>query len=235
VLALALVGAFASAALAEGEMPAVEAGSEEGGSEPEGRSIDFYFGIFTAGSWATGDAAGVASGADTDHSFYWGANLGTEFPIAKWLDLRLEFDGSNERKLSFVHDTQSGTIDSDIQAWTFFGNFWFVHPLRNEWPDVPIVNRLAPFGGGGLGLSRVTFDAQDATSSGGRKQTKFAWQGGVGMSAEITRWLTIDLRYQYTDLGKLSVPLFDGGGGAQGELEMDLGAHELIGGPRIVF
>ncbi|MDH4017315.1 MAG: hypothetical protein OEV20_08250, partial [Actinomycetota bacterium] len=74
-----------------------------------------------------------------------------------------------------------------------------------------------------------------AGASGSEKFTKFAWQGGVGVSLELTRWLSLDTRYQYADLGRATLTLEDAGGTPQGELEIDLGAHEVLGGFRFVY
>jgi len=206
--------------------------------DAKARSTRYYLGFLTAGSWVTADPSGtgVTPGSDADHSFFWGANLGTQMPIFHdALDLRLELEGTNERKLNF--ETPGGTngYSTHIEAWTFQGNFWFVYPLKKLWPDTPVVNRISPFGGGGVGLSRVSFDTVNGGVSGSDKSVRFAWQGGVGLSFDVVRWLTLDLRYQYIDLGKASVPLYDGVGTPSGDFEVDLGGHELVGGLRFVY
>lgn len=212
------------------------AAAEEVG-ESEARSTRYYLGFLTAGSWVTAEPSGTAvtPGSDADQAFFWGANLGAQMPIfRRALDLRLELEGTNERKFHFETPGGAQGYSTDIEAWTFQGNFWFVYPLKKLWPDAPVVNRISPFGGGGVGLSRVTFDTVNGPVSGGDQSVRFAWQGGVGLSFDVVRWLTLDLRYQYIDLGKASVSLFDGGTPA-GELEVDLGGHELVGGLRFVY
>jgi opacity protein-like surface antigen len=216
---------------------AASASDVDGKAADQERSTRYYLGFITAGSWVTADPTGtnVTPGTDTDDSFFWGANLGVEMPVFRdTFDLRLELEGTNERKFHF--DTPGGTngYSSDIQAWTFQGNFWLVYPLKKLWPDMPVINRISPFGGGGVGLSRNTFDTVNGSVSGSDRSVTFAWQGGVGVSFDVVRWLTLDLRYQYIDLGKQSVSLQDGGSPA-GNLEYDLGGNEIVGGLRFVY
>ncbi len=201
------------------------------------RTTRFHLGIFAAGSFAHADLARSpgSSGTEEDQSFFWGASLGIERPIFEVLRLRLEFEGTNERRFDFALPGGAAGDRSHIEAWTFDGNFWISYPLRHAFPDTPVVNRISPFGGGGIGLSRMTFEATEAGANGSEKFTKFAWQGGVGVSLELTRWLSLDTRYQYADLGRATLTLEDGGGTPQGELEIDLGAHEVLGGFRFVY
>ena len=211
--------------------------SVDGSAKKDERTTRYYLGVFTAGSWATADLSRTpgSSGKVDDSSFFWGADLGVEFPIARVLDLRLELEGTNERKFDFATPGGAAGDRSEIKAWTFQGNFWFVLPLKNFWPDMPVVNRISPLGGGGVGLSQITFRTLDGGVGGSNGHTKFAWQGGVGASFEITRWLSLDARYQYADLGGASATLRDAGGVPVGELEFDLGANEFLAGLRFVF
>lgn len=233
-----LLGVAIACSIGAASATASDVGETTGaGAEEQERSTHYYLGFFTAGSWVTADPSGTAVTpvSDTDHSFFWGANLGVEMPVFRdTLDLRLELEGTNERKYHFETPGGAQGYSSDIQAWTFQGNFWFVYPLKKLWPDTPVVNRISPFGGGGVGLSRNTFDTVNGTVSGSDQNVTFAWQGGVGVSFDVLRWLTLDLRYQYIDLGKQHVSLQDGGAPA-GELELDLGGHELVGGLRFVY
>ena len=98
----------------------------------------------------------------------------------------------------------------------------------------PIVRNLAPFGGGGVGLSQISLRTTNGTDFGRANQSKFAWQGGVGLSYQPQPWLAFEARYQYIDMGGPSVQLVSGGA-PQGEVEFDLGAHELVAGVRFTF
>lgn len=211
--------------------------SADESSAPRDRETRYHFGAFAAGSFGSGDMVRSpgASGTSTDTSFFWGASLGLERPFFQRMRIRLELEGTNERRFDFAIPGGAAGDEGHVEAWTFNANFWISYPLARVFPDTPIVNRLSPFGGGGVGFSRYTLEARESSASGRRQQTRFAWQGGFGVSLEITRWLSIDTRYQYADMGRVRVPLVDGGGTSQGTLEVDLGANEILGGLRFTY
>lgn len=206
---------------------------------PAERSTRYYFGVYAAGSWGTADLdrTGFNATSDSDSSFFFGANLGLERALAGPFRIRLEIDGTNERRFEVALPGGTGGDRVDLEAWTMNGNFWIVYPLSSAFPDTPIIRRISALGGGGVGFSRMTVDvdATGPTLDSSYQKARFAWQGGVGAAFEVTRWLGVDVRYQYADLGRATATIVDGGGTPQGEIDVDLGAHELLGGFRFVY
>lgn len=214
--------------------PALADADSEGDGE---RKTRFTFAAYAAGSWGTADLdrAGFPATSDTDSSFFFGASLGIDRPISRTLRLRLEIDGTNERRFTTSFPGGNATDRVDIEAWSMTGNFWFVLPLEHFFPDTPIVRRIEPFGGGGIGFSRNTVDVDAPGLDSDQQKARFAWIGGFGASIEITRWLDLETRYQYADLGKTTAVIVDGGGTPQGGIDVDLSSHELLGGLRFSF
>ena len=216
---------------------ALPAGADEHGAGETERSSRYHLGVLAGGSWATADLdrTGFASTSDEDSSFFFAASLGVENVIRDVVRLRLELEGTNERR--FVVALPGGAAGGrvDLEAWTLTGNFWIGYPLARALPDTPILNRLEAYGGGGVGLSRTTVDVDATGLDSSFQKARFAWIGGVGLSIELTRWMRLDTRYQYADLGRSTATIVDPGGGAQGEIEVDLGSHELLGGLRFVY
>ncbi len=224
-------------ALALGLRAAPGAAAETGRSQPR-EAAKFYLTGLVGGSWVTGDAdgtttsGGVISGSSTASSAFGGAALGTILDI-RLVDLRLELEGTGGRSFQFVQPSNVGTFTTNVDVWTLQGNFWFEYPLRRAFPDVPIIRNLAPFAGGGLGVSGLSMTTSGVGFAGTDDSYSLAWQGGFGLSYQPTPWLSFEARYQYADLGGPSVQLQ--GGAAQGSLDMDLGANEIIGGVRFTF
>jgi opacity protein-like surface antigen len=210
-----------------------------GAAAEEKRAPGFYLTPLAGGSWATGDAeggtitGGPIAGSSKDQSAFGGAALGTILDLG-FADLRLELEGTGGRSLRFTTPSANGLYVTDADVWTLQGNFWFEYSLGRLLPDTPIVRDIAPFAGGGLGLSRISLASTDGTEWGQSESSKLAWQAGAGLSYQPLPWLSFEARYQYIDMGGATVPLYSAAG-PQGELDMDLGAHELIGGVRFTF
>jgi hypothetical protein len=216
---------------------ALPASADEHVGDASERSPRHHLGVLAGGSWATADLdrSGFPSTSDEDSSFFFAASLGAENVIRETVRLRLELEGTNERRFAVALPGGAAGDRVDLEAWTFTGNFWIGYPLERALPDTPILNRVEMYGGGGVGLSRTTVDVDATGLDSSFQKARFAWIGGVGMSIELTRWLRLDTRYQYADLGRSTATIVDSGGTPQGEIEVDLGSHELLGGLRFVY
>lgn len=198
----------------------------------------FYLAGLAGGSWVTGDVEGATSnggliaGSSSASSAFGGAALGTTLDL-RHVDLRLELEGTGGRSFQFTQASNAGTFTTNVDVWTLQGNFWFEYPLRRVLPDAPILRDLAPFAGGGVGVSGLSMTTNGGGFAGTNDSTAFAWQGGVGLAYQPVEWLSFDVRYQYADLGGPSVAIQSGA--ATGTLDMDLGANEVIGGIRFTF
>jgi opacity protein-like surface antigen len=229
---LALAAALSLGASLESR---AEAGSAEDGKSRWG----YYVTGLAGGSWATADAAGATlaggpiAGSSQDESAFGGAALGTIVDLGP-VDLRLELEGTGGRSFTFTSPSAAGPYATQADVWTLQGNFWFEYSLGRLFPDTPVVRNLAPFGGGGVGVSGISLTTGNGTDFGRGDEAKFAWQGGVGLSYQPRPWLSFEARYQYIDMGAPTVAL-SSAAGLQGEVEYDLGAHELVTGIRFTF
>jgi opacity protein-like surface antigen len=212
--------------------------AEEPDDRPPRQAPRFYLSGLVGGSWVNGDATGTTtlgesiSGSSSSSSVFGGAALGTTLDL-RHVDLRLELEGTGGRSFDFTHPSTVNTYGTSADVWTFQGNFWFEYPLRKLLPDTPIVRELAPFAGGGVGLSGVSMKTSGGALTGSNDSINFAWQAGAGLSYQPLPWLALDVRYQYADFGGPKVPLQGGGNG--GSLQVDLGANEVVGVIRFTF
>jgi opacity protein-like surface antigen len=216
------------------------AGSETEPAEAnERKGTRYYVTGLAGGAWATGAAEGVTladgefASSSKGQSAFGGAAAGTIFDLG-WSDLRLEIEGTGGRSFRFTTPSAIGLYVTDADTWTLQGNFWFEYSLGRLFPEAPIVRNLAPFAGGGLGLSRTSLASTNGVASGSSESSTLAWQAGAGLSYQALPWLSFEARYQYADLGGPSVPLYSAGA-RQGELGVDIGTHEVVGGIRFIF
>jgi opacity protein-like surface antigen len=215
------------------------AGADEPGQDRVRRAPRLYVTGLVGGAFAGADfdgttpADGDFSGVGDDGSPFGGAAIGTILDLG-WSVLRLELEGTGGRRFAIDVPASVNTYEIETDIWTLQGNFWFEYPLVRVWPHVPIVRRLAPFAGGGVGFSRLSVDASGGGASGASETPSFAWQAGAGIAFEASSFLFVEARYQYADLGKPSVDLASGGN-SQGRIELDFGTHEVVGGVRVVL
>jgi hypothetical protein len=73
--------------------------------------------------------------------------------------------------------------------------------MVNLWRDVDMTDRLAVYGGGGVGAGgyRLTFsgNAPGASVAGSTQVASFAWQAGGGIAYAVTDRITLDLGYRF--------------------------------------
>jgi len=208
-------------------------------AESERSSPKLYVTGLAGGAWATMDAAGTTtadgdvSGSSAGHTAFGGGALGTTLDLG-WSDLRLELEGTGGRQFTAETAGTTNTYVTTAKIATLQGDFWFEYSLDRHFPDTPLLRNIAPFAGGGLGLSHISLDSRGAGASGSDKSVKFAWQVGAGLAYQLSPRVVLETRYQYADLGKPSIGLATGGT-PQGTLELDYGTHEVVGGLRFVF
>ena len=186
---------------------------------------------------ATGDtrfADGDINGSGGDSSPVYGGALGYEFPLDRAIPFESRIPGSNLRvstpdwsalvELEALAGrdyefTTERTFDPDkpfrsnVSAWSVLGNFWLeipvYKPLSAIFGRVPFLEPLRLVPGAGVGISRVSVATTDAVADGGaNRSVNFAWQAGAGLAYHLTDKVTFQVGYRYTDLGKVSVPLF---------------------------
>jgi opacity protein-like surface antigen len=114
-----------------------------------------------------------------------------------------EFDamneyGNNGKTLTNVQPTLSTQHDT-----------WFA----NAYIDYRLTDRIYPFVGAGIGID--TMNASYSRQSGryyinenGTTETNFAWNVQAGIAYRLTDYVTLDLSYRYSDLGKTSLEYF---------------------------
>ncbi len=127
------------------------------------------------------------------------------------------------------------TEKAKIDVWTMMLNGYF---------DIGTWRGLTPYVMGGIGTSYVDVSSVKSFSPSGTQSTyngdhgtwNFAWAVGAGVSYAMTPNWTMDLGYQYRDLGKAKTfRLSDVGTGTGRIVYDDLTAHEIRLGVRYTF
>lgn len=199
--------------------------------------LHLYLSAHGGVSFGEGDSGGFNTlgphpntGDDNHDSAFGGGALGVAVPVGPVV-LRFEAEGTGERSYdmtteSFAPPSPTFFYDAEVRSWTAMGNLWL---------DVPLPARFLLSVGGGAGASFHDLEVDDTVVAGSsNSDTAFSWQVGAGLGYAVNDWLTLEIGYRYRDMGEVEAQLRPIGGGARvGDYELDLVAHEAIGGLRI--
>ena len=94
---------------------------------------------------------------------------------------------------------------------------------------------MSLYGTVGAGVSQVTLDVTDNVSQGSADSLNFAWQGGVGLTYQLTDITTLTFGWRYLSMGSTTADLKFGPGAKAGEYDLDLSSHEFVTGLRLNF
>lgn len=118
-------------------------------------------------------------------------------------DTYYDTDGDISNKASL--DTDSFMLNAYLD---FMPNYW-----------------ISPYINGGIGLTRIDLENQDAPFNINQKRTyskdNFTWALGAGLSIRLNKCLNIDGGYRYLDMGDIN--------------DANINAHEVYGGLRFTF
>ena len=220
-----------------------------------GRAADLYVSGDLVMSGAISEASGstpffTITGSDADSSPGYGGSLGLgvalpelfpslerfESPDAK---LRFELEGVMGRDWELLSQGGGGFF-TQANTWSVMTNLWVDLPVRRPlaWAfgRVPVLDPLAVYGGGGIGLANLDLATTATISEGSLQENRFAWQAGAGIAYEFSDWATLSLGWRYLGLGEAEMDLaFIGGGGSFGSHTLDLSAHEVVSRLRVDF
>jgi opacity protein-like surface antigen len=214
----------------------------------------FLSGNFSLYSTATAEASGETdffgiSGDDSDTSPAIGGTLGLAFPIDEalpaiqqfempsWL-VRAEIEYMGGRSYDFRSDGNNpDTFFSDVDTWTVMPTIALEIPVREpiRWAfgRVPVLELMSLTGTVGVGVSQISLDVTDNVSEGASDELNFAWQGGLGLSYELTDVTTLTFGWRYLSLGTAETDLKFGPQAPAGDFELDLSSHEFTVGLRL--
>jgi opacity protein-like surface antigen len=198
-------------------------------------------------------------GSDGDSSLGYGLAAGFGFDFdevlpKKWNSwgtaFRIESEFVYGREWEFVSNTldpQGAPLAhhffNEVKAWTFMPvNLYIDLPLRRPvskiFGRVPMLEPVDLSFGFGAGLSHVHINAFDNIGEAVDGVYKFAFQGNVALSYEISERTKVQFGYRYLDLGATDADLVYSAVQGQppaGVVDLDLKAHEFVLSARYAF
>ena len=211
---------------------------------------DYY--ITAKGGISKSMDTGVIYGEDTIDKFSIKDNdLGTGhvfgLSIGKYIasNFRLELEASQRGGLKY--DSEYSTNSSlkskaDIDTKSIFINGFYDFESFNI-----SSSSVTPYLGGGLGISRndmgIVTDSTglNTQTTDGKKVSQFAYKLALGTLVSLSEKLSVDINYQYVDLGKFKsgVNFVNSGGGSGALIEPfnggDIKTQELMVGLQYTF
>jgi len=165
------------------------------------------------------------TGSDDNDVFTYGGAIGVAIP-RELGTLRIEFEGRARNEFQGVTDSFLPGLpmvfyDVNVSdGWSTMFNAWF---------DVPVRDRLAVYGGGGLGMGGYNMSVNDTVVAGSGTTADFAWQLGAGVVYEINDRIELDFGYRYVNLGNGNIQLSEIGTGSDaGNYRMALTSNDLL-------
>ena len=165
------------------------------------------------------------TGSDNDQLFLAGGAIGVAIPL-DFGTLRIEFEGRGRNNFRGVTDSFEPPIPTffyDVEmsdGWSTMVNAWF---------DVPVRDKFAVYGGGGIGGAGYHLSVNDTISSGSGSVSEFAWQAGAGVIYRVNDRIELDFGYRYSDLGTADIGLNEIIGGADaGNYTLAVTTHDLL-------
>ena len=108
--------------------------------------------------------------------------------------------------------------------------------MLNGYYDLENPTIFKPYVGAGVGMAKMKYRFTDTypaapedNETNSFSKNKFAYSLMAGVGAEITKNVTVDVGYRYTDYGSFSKTLEDG------KLKFDTKAHQILAGVRYSF
>jgi opacity protein-like surface antigen len=146
------------------------------------------------------DNGGVVSGA-----------VGYAAPYGLRFDAEASYRNADTDRASIF----GGDLDGEVNAISLMGNVYF---------DIPTGGPVRPYIMGGVGVSSVEVDIDDAGIE--EDDTVMSGQAGAGVSFEVSRNITLDLGYRYFITEDVNL-------GDDGEASFD--GHNVTAGIRFMF
>ena len=189
-------------------------------------------------SMDTGVILGDAGGGQFDikdndlgNAYVFGLSLGKYITNNFRLELEASQRGGLEYDTEYASEPNLGTTTkADIKTQSIFINGFY------DFESFAIINSsVTPYIGGGIGISRnkmgvvteVTSENEVAYLD-GNKVSQFSYKLAAGTLVSLTESLSLDINYQYVDLGSFKSGLgYVASGGATGNLTEALNGGEI--------
>ena len=115
------------------------------------------------------------------------------------------FDG----RANFLESTRRQDVEADLSTLSAMASAYLDLPaLGLPAPEVPLLGRLSPFVGAGLGVSRIRIDEtrmdfpRTTTIVPGGSRTNHAWMLTAGVAASVWNNVILDVSWRYMDFGR---------------------------------
>ena len=175
---------------------------------------------------ATAEDALGSYNLETDPGSLYAFTLGYDLPSGSPVgDGRIELEyawRSNDYSEATISDT-AVDADGSVEASSLLINSFAA--FRNRTP-------VTPYLGVGIGAAQVTIDklVVDGVPVMEDDDLVFAWQAGVGLDIDLTRWLRLDVGYRYFATGNSKFNDIDGN-----EVKLEYTAHTALVGVVVKF
>jgi opacity protein-like surface antigen len=167
-----------------------------------------------------GYAAGVAPGGNFEqntlgNSAVYGASLGYRFDEHLRADFGIDFRNGFENQFSVEEETQNKRGNQVTYTDTQTTKVKSVSAMFNVYYDIATINKITPYAMLGAGVARNQTTSNtgvfSAYSDGSPNShysfsngthCNFAWKLGAGAQYQLNTKASVDLHYQYVNLGK---------------------------------
>lgn len=129
-------------------------------------------------------------------------------------------------------DDKTRRDDSEINKSEISGQSF----MLNGYYDIDNPTIFKPYVGAGVGMAKMKYKFKDTdvvdptdTETHSFSKNKFAYSLMAGVGAEVTKNITIDVGYRFTDYGSYDKRIEDG------KLKFDTKAHQILAGVRYSF
>lgn len=155
-------------------------------------------------------------------------NFGGDVAVgAKMGAVRAELAYTYLAKDDKTRKDDDGSYKSEISGQSF---------MLNGYYDIENPTIFKPYVGAGVGMAKMKYRFTDTypaapedNETNSFSKNKFAYSLMAGVGAEITKNVTLDVGYRYTDYGSFSKTFEDG------KLKFDTKAHQILAGVRYSF
>lgn len=122
---------------------------------------------------------------------------------------------------------EDGSYKSEISGQSF---------MLNGYYDIENPTIFKPYVGAGIGMAKIKYKFKDTypdypedNETNSFSKNKFAYSLMAGVGAEVTKNITVDVGYRFTDYGSYNKRIEDG------KLKFDTKAHQILAGVRYSF
>ena len=116
-----------------------------------------------------------------------------------------------EGRTNFLESTLRQDVEADLSTLSAMASAYLdLSALGLPAPELPLLGRLSPFVGVGLGVSRIRIDEtrmefpETTTIVPGGSRTNHAWMLTAGVSAPVWDNVILDVSWRYMDFGRVA-------------------------------